>query len=129
MGADDAERPSSRRARKAILLVEDDDASRLVIRVMLEAHGYRVFEAATPSRARELLAGDPGRIDLLLCDVKLPEMRGEALAEELCRSRPALRVVFMSGLAGSSDSSWPFVRKPIDLDDLVGVLEQSLSPS
>jgi CheY-like chemotaxis protein len=84
-------------ASGTILLVDDDDTIRYVIRAMLELHGYRVIDAALPQRALTLFEQDPAVIDLLITDVKMPGMTGPALADHLARTRTDLPVLFMSG--------------------------------
>jgi len=80
-----------------ILLVDDDDAIRHVIRVTLERHGYDVVDVAEPSLAITLFEQDPSAIDLLVTDVRMPGMSGPALADRLAFARPELPVVFMTG--------------------------------
>jgi CheY-like chemotaxis protein len=82
---------------ETLLLVEDEDGVRDLVREILTAHGYTVVEARHPGEA--LLIGErrPTRIDLLLTDIVMPEMNGRELAERLTALRPGLRVVYMTG--------------------------------
>jgi signal transduction histidine kinase/ActR/RegA family two-component response regulator len=82
--------------RETVLVVEDDDAVRAVVRRTLARAGYSVVEASRPSEAEAAAA----RADLLLTDVLLPEESGAALARRLVASWPRLRVLFMSGYTG-----------------------------
>lgn len=85
-----------------ILLVEDDALVReLVLRLLTEA-GYTVEAAAGASQAVELAANADAPFDLLLTDVVMPVTSGRELATRLTRSRPDLRVLYMSGYAESS---------------------------
>jgi two-component system, cell cycle sensor histidine kinase and response regulator CckA len=86
-------------ARETILLVEDEDAVRVIVSTVLRRQGYRVLEAATPTVAIAIFARQNGAIDLLLTDVVMPEMSGPALAQRLIGLRPELRVLFISGYA------------------------------
>jgi two-component system cell cycle sensor histidine kinase/response regulator CckA len=86
---------------ETILLVEDDPALRALARRVLKAHGYHVFSAADAESALALSAGYEGPIHLLLSDVVMPGKPGPALARELKRRRPELRVLFMSGYTES----------------------------
>jgi PAS domain S-box-containing protein len=82
---------------ETILLVEDEAMVRSFIVQALARGGYRVIEAATGAEALRL-ARDPGRrIDLLLTDLVMPEMGGQALAAQLHHERPDLKVLYMSG--------------------------------
>jgi two-component system, cell cycle sensor histidine kinase and response regulator CckA len=80
-----------------ILLVEDGDALRAMMRELLEGSGYTVIEAETPRAALGLLDTHQGSLDLLLTDVVMPGMRGPDLADRIRERRPDLRVLFMSG--------------------------------
>lgn len=115
------------RAQRTILLVEDEPAARLVLGDLLQDQGYRVLVTATPSQAIEAVAAHTGQIDLLLSDVRLPEMGGETLAERLRSTQPGMRVIFMSGLPDPPAGATVFVQKPIDFDDLARVVEDALS--
>jgi two-component system cell cycle sensor histidine kinase/response regulator CckA len=81
-----------------ILLVEDDDAVRLMTRLALERHGYRIIEASSGRKALDMRREDPVEIDLLLTDIVMPEgIDGRRLAELLRAQTPSLKVVFVSG--------------------------------
>ena len=87
----------SARGTETVLVVEDVEALRDVVRRVLERNGYTVLEAAD-ARGAVAVAGDyPGPIHLLLSDVVLPGESGRELAEELSKVRPGLRVLFTSG--------------------------------
>jgi len=92
-----------------ILLVEDEMALRDATRRILVQAGYTVLAAESAAAALEAADAHAGRIDLLLTDIVMPGMRGDQLAEELCRIRPSLRVLFMSGFAG------PGIRSAMEL--------------
>jgi CheY-like chemotaxis protein len=88
---------SSDRGRETILLVDDDSGVRGVVRQVLEARGYRVFEADGGEAAERIARELGGRLDLLLSNVVMPETSGPEVARALRRLRPGLRVLFMSG--------------------------------
>jgi signal transduction histidine kinase/ActR/RegA family two-component response regulator len=111
------------RGRERVLLVEDADMPRRLVREMLERHGYEVECAPTPSAALALCASECG-YDLLLTDVVMPKMTGVELAETLLARYPALRVVFMSGftshpaLRPTVAEGMAFLSKPFSADEL-----------
>jgi two-component system cell cycle sensor histidine kinase/response regulator CckA len=80
---------------ESILVLEDDDLVRDVVERTLRRLGYDVTVAARPSEAIEAARGRP--FDLLVTDVVMPQMTGDAVAREIRRERPDLPVVFMSG--------------------------------
>lgn len=82
---------------ETILLVEDEEALRDLVRLTLEEIGYTVLEAEDGVAALALAAEYPDVIHLLLTDVVLPHKGGRELAEALAAPRPQTRVLFMSG--------------------------------
>ncbi|OGK78001.1 MAG: hypothetical protein A2X53_22785 [Candidatus Rokubacteria bacterium GWA2_70_23] len=99
--ADEA-RPAHRErltGSETILLAEDEDEVRSVVREMLESLGYRVIVAGGPAEALERIERLPEPIHLLLTDVVMPGMRGPELARRATELRPALKVLYISGHA------------------------------
>jgi len=80
---------------EAILVLEDDDLVRDVVERTLRRLGYAVTTATRPSEAIALVG--EASFDLLITDVVMPEMTGDALAREVRTKHPDLPVVFMSG--------------------------------
>ena len=99
----------------ATVLVVDDEPEVLAIACeILQDGGYRVIEAASPSRALDLLEHDPD-IALLFTDVVMPGMNGFELARRARVMRPGLRILYTSGYvrdAAESDGSERLLRKP-----------------
>ena len=80
-----------RREQGTILLAEDEDVVRKLVRQVLELHGYTVIEASGGQHAPEV-ARDHGKpIALLLTDVVMPGLGGRELADEVRRHRPDIR--------------------------------------
>jgi two-component system cell cycle sensor histidine kinase/response regulator CckA len=82
------------RSRETILVVDDTEEVRRMIRHILVQHGYNVLEAANGVEALRLYGSN---IHLVLTDVVMPEMNGRELADHLRRINPATRMIFMSG--------------------------------
>jgi len=82
---------------EVILLAEDQRAVRAICRRVLEQQGHTVLEAQDGREAIELGRSFPGHIDLLVTDMTMPEHNGREVHAQLLRSRPALRVLFISG--------------------------------
>jgi two-component system, cell cycle sensor histidine kinase and response regulator CckA len=87
---------------ETILLVEDEDIVRHLVRDTLRQAGYRVLDAANPTEARLLCATHDGPIDLLITDLVMPKESGRELAESLAPRRPEMRILFMSGYTGEA---------------------------
>lgn len=81
-----------------VLLVEDDDSVRLLVRDVLQELGYRTLEAAEPQAAADLLQSNRA-FDLMISDVGLPGMNGRQLAEIARSHHPDLPILFITGYA------------------------------
>ena len=90
------------RGKETILVVDDEESLRTVIVDLLGHLGYCTLSAANGDDAVELAQGYPGKIDLLLTDVVMHPLPGPVLAEKLRRSRPEMKVIFISGYANAS---------------------------
>ena len=121
--------------RETILLVEDEDAVRVIISALLRRQGYHVLEAASPGVASDIFDRHSGEIDLLLTDIVMPEMNGPALAQRLVGQRPELRVLFISGYAEMAtplEAENPyigFLMKPFQASMLASKVKDMLSPA
>ncbi|HTN54330.1 MAG TPA: PAS domain S-box protein [Anaeromyxobacter sp.] len=120
---------------EAVLVVEDDPQVREVTVRALEAGGYRVVVADHAHQALELPPGDLSRLRLLVTDVVMPGLDGHALAAELRRQHPGLRVLYVSGYTrdvvaqrGVRDSGVGFLAKPFTgaalLEKVRAILDQ-----
>ena len=111
---------------ETILLAEDDDSARKLIRSVLQEHGYRVLEAQDGEEALQLFEQHEGLIHLLLTDVVMPGMNGRELAERLHPLQPKMKVLYMSGYTdnaiirnGVLEPGMPFIQKPFPPEVLV----------
>ncbi len=124
MQADKASRLEPALCHK-IMLVEDEDSVRKIVRLSLEKQNCQVIECSSPEQAIALVAPST-ELDLLLTDVVMPNMRGPELAQALRRALPNLRVLYMSGYAdesiGLKNALRPgddFLQKPFSPSELV----------
>jgi len=90
---------SSRVGSECVLLVEDEDALRTMMRHALRRQGYTVLEARNAGEALLLSEQSNTPIHLLLTDVVMPIMRGTQLAARLRELKPELKVLLISGYA------------------------------
>ena len=110
------------RGSETVLVVEDDENVRSLVRAVLAARGYSVFEAGNASEALLLRGRYTGPIQLLLTDVVLPQVGGRELSEKLVSLDPKLKVLYMSGytdkavVIGNHDAA--FIQKPFTPDAL-----------
>lgn len=118
---------------ETILLAEDEEIVRNLVREELISHGYNVISAENGEKA--LLMGEQyeGKIDLLMTDVIMPELSGRELAQEILRRRPETKALFMSGYTDNSivhhgilDSDIAFIQKPFTTNSLIRKVREVL---
>jgi two-component system, cell cycle sensor histidine kinase and response regulator CckA len=109
--------PATGGGKETILLVEDEQAVRAVVRRMLEGLGYDVVETAGPAQALELLSRETTPVDLLLTDVVMPTVSGPDLAVQVRRAHPGVRVLYMSGF-NDRQVDGALLRKPFSVEQL-----------
>src|SRR5690606_26001145 len=114
---------------QTVLVVEDEESVRRLVRVVLEREGYRVLQATNGVEALRLLDDPDLSLDVLLTDVMMPQMGGRELAERLLAVQPDITVVFMSGyvadrasLTGVAERKAPLLQKPFAIEELVRVI-------
>ncbi len=106
---------------QTLLVVEDEDSVRSVVREWLKQVGYRVLDASGGEEALQLAATHDGPIHLMLTDVMMPGMTGWRLTEELARTRAPIPVIYMSG--------YPNPAHPFDEADGPALLQKPFTPS
>ena len=124
----------SRNAGQAtILVVEDNEMVREMVREMLAGIGYTIITAADPQDAIELLGENSTRIDLLVSDVVMPGMSGPELYEQLVVQIPHLKVVYISGYpinpsmrGGELEDEVNYLQKPFTAEALLERIRQVL---
>ncbi len=117
---------------ETILLAEDEHMVRELVATMLSERGFSVLSAATPGEAIRIAAAAEQRIDLLLSDVLMPEMRGPELARRVRELRPDVSVIFMSGYSDRTfidpgalrDAG--FLQKPFHPEELARKIREAL---
>jgi len=82
---------------KTILVVDDEASVRSIARKILEKAGHCVLEAPDALRALNLLDTYHGRLDLVICDVVMPQMTGTEFVERLKVEQPGMKVILISG--------------------------------
>lgn len=118
---------------RTILIVEDDETDRLIVRLFLEQAGYRVLEVDSAEAGLALCART--RPDLLLVDGLLPKMDGFQMTRAL-RAIPEYRDTPILILSGLEEPEWParaieagatgFILKSNNWDELVAHIGQYL---
>jgi len=118
---------------ETILLVEDEEAVRNLVRTILQEYGYTVLEAYHGAEALRVAIRHEGPIHLLLTDVVMPLMSGRQLAEKLAPLRPDMKVIYMSGYTdhtvvhhGILEPGTTFLQKPFTPGALISKLREVL---
>lgn len=125
---------------ETVLVVEDQDGIRDIVRESLRRNGYKVLIAVDGNQALEMANAYPDPIHLLVTDLVMPNIGGRELAQRLTPLRPQMKVLFMSGYSEHSsldseepDASATILQKPFSLDALARnvrrVLDEAQSSS
>jgi CheY-like chemotaxis protein len=118
-----------------VLLVEDEESLRGLVRTVLERFGCRVIEASSGKMAVERWAVRKNQIDLLLTDLVLPDgVNGRDLADQLLAEKPELKVIFTTGYSyeeAFKDAKLPegfhFLQKPYAPSTLMKSIKMALT--
>lgn len=113
---------------KKVLIVDDEDLVRNYVRRALASRGWDITEASDGAAALALL--DRG-FDAVVCDLKMPDMRGEEVVKRIRELRPAMKIVVITGSV--SNLTTPivpgvevdgFLIKPFGIDEIRELLEK-----
>jgi len=106
-----------------ILLVDDDEAHRLMLKAILKDEGYQVFEVDDGLKAVEAVKGE--FYDLILMDVRMTEMSGIEALQEIKKIRPGIPVLIMTAYGSIKSAveamklgAYDYLTKPLDTDEL-----------
>ena len=120
-------------ARRTVLVVDDEEDLRDIIRRMLMRRGYDVLAAGTAAAATAVVQEHDGPIDVLVTDLRLPDGGGGELARAVTAVRPAVGVVYISGTTkdlavadGAVDEDALLVKKPFTAELLITAVGQVL---
>jgi len=118
---------------ETVLLVEDEESVRELVRVTLTSRGYKVLEAADGEAGLRLAEETKGPIDILVTDVVMPGIGGRELAKKLTALRPGISVLFLSGYTedaivtqGALKPGTAFLQKPFTLQNLAKKVREVL---
>ncbi|MBW8889667.1 MAG: response regulator [Fibrobacteres bacterium] len=124
-----AERPG----HETVLLVEDEAAVRRLASEVLRSAGYHVLSAHDGEAALDLARRYAEPIHILVTDVIMPKLKGSEVARQLARSRPDIRILYMSGFTedaavrnGILNDSVAFLQKPFSTSQLLSFVRKLL---
>jgi two-component system cell cycle sensor histidine kinase/response regulator CckA len=111
---------------ETILVLEDENALRTLIRQVLCQAGHTVLDTGDPDEAIQLCERHPGEIALFITDMVLPKLSGPQVAERVLELRPGVRIIYTSGYPGKASipnrlrqNGTTFFEKPFTPDTLV----------
>ena len=108
------QRPQTSGGSETVLVVEDDDGIRAVIKRILERAGHRVLEAMNGAEALRICDASGDSIDLVLSDIAMPEMQGPDLARRIRELHPHMAMLLMSGYAESASQQEGFLTDGVE---------------
>src|SRR5438132_3611957 len=118
---------------ETVLLVEDEESVRQLVRETLEAKGYKVLEADHGAAALRIASDHHGPIDMLITDVVMPGMSGRELSEQLSASDPDIKILYLSGYTedavvhqGVLEPGTSFLQKRFTLQALARKVREAL---
>ncbi len=118
--------------KNRILVVDDEEALRIVLSAELEGEGYQVTNAGDGQEAINILATN--EFDLILLDIKMPNVDGFEVLKYVKEHSPKTKVVMLTGFADLKNAieskklgAEDFVSKPYDLVDLLTTVERVLT--
>ncbi len=116
---------------ETVLLVEDEKSVRELTELTLRRHGYRVLVASDGLDGLAVAGQFDGKIDLLISDLVMPHMNGWQLAESLLKTRPDMRLLFISGyldrnsvLQTDSLPEFGYCQKPFTPQGLIAKIQE-----
>ena len=120
--------------RPTVLVVDDEEDLRDIMQRMLERRGFSTLIAGDSQKALAVCREHPGDIDILVTDLGLPGVSGGELSRSATELRPAMRVVYISGLPkemavadGLIEPDALLVKKPFSTELLIDALRSVLT--
>ena len=118
---------------ETVLLVEDEESVRELVRETLKTRGYTVIEASDGIAGMRVSEEYQGNIEILITDVVMPGMSGRELAKRVAAARPNIRVLYLSGYTedaiiheGALEPGTGFLQKPFTLQVLARKVREVL---
>src|SRR6266853_461195 len=118
---------------ETILLAEDNEGLREAAQGMLQRLGYRVILATNGTEATEFFKANPGKIDMAVLDIVMPDLSGPAAYSQMAAIQPDLRVVFTTGytpetvsLNSTLEKGVPILQKPYSMKSLAQIVRSTL---
>ena len=114
---------------KRILVVDDEENTRIGLSKLLSQEGFQVESAANGNDALEMLGQH--KINLVISDINMPDMNGLVFLRELSRKFPSTNVIMMTAYGGVESyleamnlGAYEYLHKPVRLNELRSVMKK-----
>lgn len=112
-----------------ILIVDDEENTRIGLQKLLSAEGYEVETVANGYQALEFLRKE--KVNLVISDISMPEMNGLSFLREVHRNFPSLHVIMITAYGGVESyleamnlGAFEYLNKPVKLAELKSVMDK-----
>jgi len=119
---------------ETILVVDDEERIREIVKKTLTLHGYKVLTAMDGKEAVKIYKAQKGRIDLVILDVVMPKMSGYNACVKIKKYDPSANILISSGYMESKEAQLAlkaggdkFVEKPFHLQELLYAVRANLN--
>ncbi len=121
---------------ETILVAEDDEKVLTILCEALKSYGYETLQAKNGDEAISLGKKEKGKIDLLISDIVLPDIKGNKLSEKIKKSNSKMKTIYMSGYTEKNiisenliEEGSIFLQKPFNMDTLLRKVSKTLKGS
>lgn len=118
-----------RHGKRRILVVDDEENTRIGLSKLLNQEGFEVFSAANGLEALDLMAQN--RVNLVISDINMPDMNGLNFLRELSRRFPSTHVIMITAYGGVESyleamnlGAFEYLHKPVRLDELRSIMKR-----
>ena len=116
---------------KNLLIIDDDDRIRKIVRIQLHKKSINIFDAPDRNTAFEILNKE--KIDLVICDIKMKDTNGFVILQEIKKLFLDLPVIMLTGFIDRKVSeraeklgSFDFITKPVRRDNLISIISKAI---
>ncbi len=120
----------SSKGNETILLVDDEELVRTLVKTVLEDNGYKLLTASNGMEALEMISNKSEKIDLVLLDYNMPKMSGVEIAKYIKSINPKIKIVICSGYNISLDKNNTIddvLLKPFKIEELLDKVRRTLN--
>jgi len=116
---------------KNLLIIDDDDRIRKIIRIQLHKKSINIFDAPDKSTTFEIL--NKAKMDIVICDIKMKDTNGFVILQEIKKKFPELPVIMLTGYIDKKVSeraaklgSFDFITKPVRRENLISIISRAI---